>query len=452
MKKIINKIFQPYYKKFINKIDEAINKNITIEELKENIKNLEYQIDENKQKLYYFDNLKNNIIFTNNKTLYLKNTKIRIIFLFQIASFWPSWESVYEEIKNNEKFDFKLCLLEVDGKEPSQMKTARKFLEDNNIMYDFYSEELLEKFKPHIIIMQTPYDDWHRIPTNDSNYFIRKGIRLIYIPYGIEISDAEESIKLQYDNNFIRNMWKVYTLSDEMKKEYITHGNLLRNSVLALGHPKFDGIYNKTSLVKKDYKKEYKNKKIILLKVHFKREINIGNGKREIVTPNVLVYLKFLKECFIYKNCLILFMAHPKFYDDLDENIRKEIKEIIKNSNNIIEYNNDDYREALYVSDMMIIDRSAILIEAGALSKPILYIYNKKYKETFTESLKPLINSYYSGTDTKDLHSFVKKILKGEDNLKSQRDSAFKYAVPYYDGKCGIRIVDDIINSMNIEK
>ena len=150
--------------KSINVYKQDIEKNINIykQDIEKSISatnsNLSY---ENQNQINQIENLKDNFMFEKNKISYSKGDKIRLIFLFQIESFWPSWESLYEKIKNNDLFEYKFLFIEGE-KDYSQMKNSENFLKQNNIKYEYAKIEKIREFRPHIAIVQTPYDNWHR--------------------------------------------------------------------------------------------------------------------------------------------------------------------------------------------------------------------------------------------------------------------------------------------------
>jgi uncharacterized membrane protein YgaE (UPF0421/DUF939 family) len=91
LKQILHPILKPAYNKIKKVIDREIVENNNILELKfiskSNENDLYEQINNlNKQINYQNDD----ISYLRNKVKYHQNEKIRVIFLFQMASFWPS--------------------------------------------------------------------------------------------------------------------------------------------------------------------------------------------------------------------------------------------------------------------------------------------------------------------------------------------------------------------------
>ena len=109
----------------------------------------------------------------------------------------------------------------------------------------------------------------------------------------------------------------------------------------------------------------------------------------------------------------------------------------------------DDYRNTLYHADAIILDRSAVMIEAAMLDVPVLLMKNDDYSEPMTRPVDEVCESFYQGTRYKDIVSFLEDFRHGIDNKKIYRKSAIDKNFPFNDGNCGTRIKNDIVKSLN---
>lgn len=382
---------------------------------------------------------------------YYRDEKVRIVFLFQVASFWPSWESFYEACAADERMDVQFVFLDETATEDVQMQSAEAFLKEKNLDYVLFQDFDLEGFRPHIMVIQTPYDNWHRKPAHWSVRFSGEGIRLVYIPYGIEISDTEDSHYLHFNTSVIENCWRIYTFSDRMKKDYQKYAHN-GSAVRALGLPKFDRLYDKKlPAADAEIERKRNGRKVVLWKLHFPKAI-VENGRQVTVTPELPIYIEFARHIKEFSDFFFIFMPHPRFLSKkmeagLEEKVRK-LFEIVEEQDNVYIDMRDDYREALIHADYIIIDRSAVMVEAGALDVPVLYMSNADYYEPVTEAIKPLIDSYYQGNSAGDMTAFLERCRSGWDPGREARRYAFKQCIPYFDGKCGERIKEDIIRDL----
>lgn len=393
--------------------------------------------------------------YKQNKVLYHQGEKVRIVFLYQVASFWTSWEILYEEMIQDERFDIRLVCLDETAKEKFQMQTAKTFLNDKNIPYLLFEDFEIEEFNPHIVLMQTPYDAGHRKKEHWSAIFKSKGYRIAYIPYGVEISDTEDSHFMHFSQHVVVNAWRIYTFSKLMQRDYRKYCQN-REAVKALGLPRFDALYHKEKFIlDHELQEKIAGRKIILWKAHFPKII-YENDQKIFVTPDVNDYIKFAEEINNYADkYFFIFMPHPRFLAPTkDMNLQELAETLIKTleeKENVYIDTKDDYRFSLINADYIIIDRSAIMVEAAMVQVPILFMYNPNYYEPVTNAIKELIDSYYQGSCYDDMVSYMEMITKDEDPKKQEREQAFEHCIPCFDGKCSERIREDIIESLRKE-
>ena len=402
--------------------------------------------------VYKLQNQISELLFAQNKTPYKPAEKIRVVFLFQVASFWPSWETLYETCLEDGRFDVKMLFLDETVREAAQMKTAKKFLDTKGIEYIEFSEFDMDDYQPHALFIQTPYDAGHRIKAHWSSAWKAKGYRVIYVPYGIEISDTETSRGMHFEQHVIENSWRIYTFSETMLKDYRKYCSNAK-AVRALGLPKFDSLYNKEKFkLSEDLISRIDGRKICLWKVHFPK-IFEENGKDIFVTPDMNEYIKFAEYAIQHKEMFFIFMPHPRFKEPVKNKMLQELAiqlmSMLEGVDNVFVDLADDYRPSLVNADSIIIDRSAIMVEAAAIDVPVLYMVNEEFYEPVTKAIEPLMNSYKQGTTCNDMITFITDCSKNVDTNKQERQKAFKQCIPYFDGKCAERIKDDIANDVS---
>lgn len=444
IKKLIKPIINPFYSRFMNRVNNKIEEKTNY--LNNEINELKANYSELKETLKNISN--EQTIMTRSQSIYnsYNGGKINIAILFQIASFWPSLESVYKALIEDSNFDVKFFLIEQEYKEPAQMAGAKKFLENNKIEYETLTTDKLQEFSPHVAIIQTPYDEWHREKEFSSTELKKMGIRLIYIPYGIEFSGTEESLKLEFCSQFINNMWRIYTISEVTQKYYCIYSKHTINDVKALGHPKFDGLMNKKFTTNYDFRKLAKNKKIVLIKIHFPKYFN---GKQ--VTPDLSIYTEILDKADKYENIYFIVMLHPLMYDNTKNKESLKLLKKLQNTDNIFVFKEEDYREPVLAADAFICDRSSLAIEFAALDKPILFLESKTNTERYIEEFNELLDSYQKGYELSDIENFLKDIEQSKDISRSNRNKEFEKCVTLYDGHSGERIAKDIYESIVYE-
>jgi len=391
-------------------------------------------------------------------TPHLADEKIRIAFLFQIPSFWPSWESVYNTCINDSRFDVKLMWLFQKSlyKTDFQMRTAEQFLSASDLKYEPFDKHNFIAYAPHVAVIQSPYDTADRPIDTLSMWFRGHGARIVYIPYGIEISDQMHSRILHFKLFTTSNAWRIYTFSEAIRADYVMYCPN-RSAVRAPGHPKFDGYTDKSRFaLPEKVQREAAGRKILLWKMHFPFIWQVDDGRDVQITPSLDEYVKFAEWIANCTDLYFVFRPHPYMVGGGANEIHKpqlaRLMAILESTENVYIDYSDDYRNALLNADAIIIDRSALMVEAGITGVPILYMYNKDNTEKLTDAIVPLIQSYYQGTTAEDMVRFVEMFKLGKDPNKEQREKAFRECIPHTDGKCGIRIADDIANSLIAER
>jgi CDP-glycerol glycerophosphotransferase (TagB/SpsB family) len=300
--------------------------------------------------------------------------------------------------------------------------------------------------------LQTPYDCLNRKPHLYSLRLKNKGIRVVYIPYGIELADTEAARHDHFREPVLRNAWRIYTLSEEFKREYEKYCENAR-AVRALGLPRFDSLQQKERFaLASGLREKIDNRKIIVWHVHFAKTINESGGSKQ-VTPYLEEYIAFAEQLVVYRDsAFFIFLPHPKFGDDAidEENNRKSMRvvELLMQTENVYVDTADDYRPSLLNADAIITDRSALMVESAIVNVPVLYLKNPDYDEPIFPPLTQLADSYYQGTNRDDMVRFVDLIAKGVDERRNKRLSAIEKCIPCLDGKCGERIKEDIYNSI----
>ena len=392
-----------------------------------------------------FDYIQTQNCFDANKVTFIPDKEhVRIVFLFQIASFWPNWESFYNACVSDERFEVKVLLLTDVVNETSQIVTARSFLEQNGLDYDDYDETIIYDFRPHVIVVQTPYDFGHRLPEHRTQFFKRHGYRIVYIPYGIEIADTKSAHRAHFNNSVIENSWKVYTFSERMKQDYFfrtTRGI----KAIAIGHPKFDSVCRKDQFQLPDEAiNQIRGRKVMLWHVHFPKTI-VVDSKTVRCTPTLDVYRGYLDYVKQNKDMFFILLPHPKFTETEEG---KNFIRLCEELDNILVDWSDDYRYALYAADYMITDRSALMVEIAPTGIPVLYMNNREYDEPLTAAILPIMNSYYHGNCTKDMIEFSDMCKEGKDPKKNERMVAVKENLPPCDGTFGEQIKEDIYTSL----
>ncbi len=431
------------------------NRKLIVQETENLIKKWTWErylrIQKQEELLNYIQDGVASLNFELKKNKYSSDQKIRIVLLYQMPSMWPSWESFYFSCASDERIEIKVVFLNelIGGK--SRLENAEQYLINRGIPFERFEDFDIENYHPHVMFIQTPYDNSQRIRAHWSAQFKALGIRICYIPYGLEITDMPEAHNEQYNTDCLINCWRIYTFSDAIKREYFRY-SLNGGAVRALGLPKFDSLYHKENFIlDENIINKVNGRKIILWKLHFPKAYK-DNGKETLVTPDFSEYIEFAKKMGDFSDLFFIFMPHPLFKEKCGNEDRQKLAlqlfEIVENTENVYVDTDEDYRNSLFNADAIIIDRSAVMVEAGAVGVPVLFMSNPGFLEPKPQAITPLIESYYQGYSSKDMISFIEMCRENLDPKKVERNSAFNECIPFFDGMSANRIKEDIINSL----
>ena len=382
---------------------------------------------------------------------YSRDEKIRIAIMFQVASYWASIESFYKECVADEEIDIRIFFVNELSVERAQIKNTTEFLNSKKIPFETYTEAAIKVFRPHVALYQPPYDTSYRNPSALSRHLMNMGTRIMYIPYGIEIADTEDAHLAHFHTYVIKNSWRIYTFSELMKEDYWKYCPN-RHAVRVTGSPKFDALSDKQVRLDESILKKADGRKIILWKMHFPKLIYEGVERRQ-VTPYLSEYIKVAEEISKFTELFFVVMPHPMFFSQtIHESLAEEAQRlfsILDKQSNVCMDLSADYRNSLYNADAIMIDRSALMVEAGACGVPVFYMRNSDYEEPLTRAVKALVDTYIQGSTAQEMLDFICEFSAGGmTNSLSIRKTVLAEVIPYFDGMCGKRIVEDVKRSL----
>lgn len=382
--------------------------------------------------------------------------KIEILFVYQSATVWSSLDDLYEYFLLNKSANVTIALYDETSVEKGHICGAEEYLKKSGYDYIRYDDMDFSTYHPHIAIMQLPYDTACRNPNALSLKLKALGIRIVYIPYGNETADTEEVRRVQYENFVVENAWRVYTGTDDSLREYNKYCRN-REAVKCVGIPKYDSIVKKDKFVlNEEIVKRKKQRKLVTWKIHFPKRDATKEGP-QLVTPQMKEYVHFLDYIEKRTDVFFVILAHPKLINmDVSSLVYRDGRQMdsipdffdrAKQLENVYIDTAADYRNTLYNSDAVIMDRSGLVVEIAIKNIPTLYLFNENYHEKYLEYVESILNTYKSGETCIDMIQFVEAI-DNDDELSKNREEIVNRSIPYLDGKCCERIFNDIISSL----
>ena len=388
---------------------------------------------------------------------YVEGEKLQVAFLFQAGTVWASWESVYDAFVNDDRFNVRIILLTQTTVETSHNKDAEDYLKNIGLDFEMAEDINFDEYIPHAVFIQFPYDAAFHTPDMLSLRFRNRGSRVIYIPYGIEISDTPMARKDHFNSRVIENSWRIYVSAEGIKAEYDKYCRN-REAVRVTGSPKFDCVRNKEKYpLPQCIKEKAASRKIVILKLHFPK-VNIIDGVRCMITPYLSEYKLFAEQLSNYRNYFFIILPHPKMVgkmvasdiqgDNLLVDESLELMRLLDVNENVYIDTTSDYRYSLYNASAIIMDRSGLMLEAAMLDVPLLLMENSDYKEAYTRPVDEVMNTVAKGATCNDMCTFLDELSLNKDYSNADTKEALNEWFPLSDGLSGKRIRDDVYASI----
>ena len=378
-----------------------------------------------------------------------KTGPVRILLVAQHASIWTAWRSVWRECKESPQIEVHVVLapfIHPYGAEKIRIE-MQQCLKDNGVPFflsDFYN---IDSFKPHVVMLQNPYDST-RPKEFSSNSLRKKGYRIGYIPYGLEMGGGQENIDWQFNLDFHHNAWRIFARSKRHKAMYAKYSKVGDSNVVITGHPKFD--YQAEQLTKQltfdDLKNKIAGRKVVLWTPHFSVALPATWSTYRIYGQAIIDEAQSRPDLFF------IIRPHPLFCQSMIENDlwtsadEQLFREQCKTQNNLWLDEDPDYMPAFTLSDALMTDAGSFLLEFLPIGKPILYLHHPEGSGLNDDG--ELINCLYKAESVNEIIQFLNDIQAGVDSKKAER----LLAIPEYlfglDGNASKRICEHIVNAM----
>lgn len=349
---------------------------------------------------------------------------IRVAFLVQHSSIWPSWRSVYHAACKDPRFSVCVVLTPFVHPFSSEAKTydeMKQCLLSEGVPFcaaDYFDPA---SSRPHVVFTQNPYEETR--PTHlRIDRLTAAGCRIAYIPYGLELGGGAWNIGAQFDTSLHRSAWRVFVRSERgrtMFGKYCLSGN---SHVVVTGHPKFDETDLPTESAPRDLLNRIAGRKVISWTPHF----SVGSP------PSWSTFQTFgdfiLSEMRRRPDLFLLMRPHPLFFKAMREHNAwdAEQEQAFRNELNATENfaldEAADYRTALSVADALMADVGSFLLEFLPTGKPLLYLHCEAGLGMNDDG--EIVDSLYTAYCPSDITSFLDMVARGDDPRKPLREAA----------------------------
>ncbi|MNR80358.1 CDP-Glycerol:Poly(glycerophosphate) glycerophosphotransferase [compost metagenome] len=374
---------------------------------------------------------------------------VRVTFFFQFPETWSTWASVWEALAQHPEAKVKLVCLPFFHDEEGAEARMRSFLAERDLPFVHVSVYDLEADAPDVALFQNPYDSTR--PEEFSAVQLSSlGIRLAYVPYGLEVGGGAENLRWQYDLDIQRLAWRVYVRAPRHRRMYTRYCQAGSAHVRVTGHPKLDRFSQGLMSARKGALADWLgDRRAVLWTPHF--SVEAGGWS------TYLQYGETLLKAFEGRSDLALIVRpHPLFFGRMrhlglmDDAREAAFRERLKASGNILLDESFDYAEAFACSEALIADAGSFILEYLPTGKPVLYLDQPQGPGLNEEG--EVVRGYYPGRNDADIVDFIAMMAHGEDPMCEQRLALIPEFFNVLDGKAGERIAEDIIEGVRAER
>lgn len=347
---------------------------------------------------------------------------IRIAFIVQHPSVWPSWRSVWQAANSDKRFSVMVVVsrfIHPYASEAETFEDMRKLLTEEGVPHCLESECGLESFSPHVVFIQNPYETTR--PAQFSlTQLTQAGSLIAYIPYGLEIGGGSWNLNAQFNMPLHNAAWRVFARSGRHRAMFAKYCRKGNSHVVITGHPKFDAQKSAAApRVPSSLTEKIAGRKVVLWTPHF----TVGTGLKWS-TFNIYGF-HILEEILRRQELFLLLRPHPLFFKTMleqnvwDEEGERIFREMVEGAGNIALDESADYSMAFSVADALMADAGSFLLEFLPTLKPILYLHCVDGEGLNDDG--ELIRYLYAAFDKEDISGFLDRVAMGQDPKRQQR-------------------------------
>lgn len=372
---------------------------------------------------------------------FLSGESARILFVAQHPAIWSTWRSVWQAMSTDARFAPKVVLapfVHTYSSSLNTLKQLREALLQEGVPF-CPSESLdLDAFRPHVVFIPNPYDET-RAEAFRTESLIRKGYRIAYVPYGLEVGGGAWNIRAQFDLPTQKRAWRIFARSEQHRRLFGTHCSSGNSHVVVTGHPKLDSLRNQDfEPLTGDIQKKINQRKVVLWTPHF------SVGSPPAWSTFQLFSKRILEEFSHHLDLFLLIRPHPLFFKIMNERGiwgpqgESEFRQFISSSPNMAIDDTADHRAAFSASSALMADAGSFLLEYLPLNKPLLYLEHPEGLGLSDDG--ELYRILYHARSGDEISIFLKMLQRSEDPIQPERSRVTPTLLAGLDQNIGLEI------------
>jgi SAM-dependent methyltransferase len=378
-----------------------------------------------------------------------ENEVVRIAFLIQDLSIWPSLRSVWVAASKDPRFVSKVVLtpfIHPFSSEAIKYDDLKNGFLDEGVSFCAFESFDLAAFSPHVTFLQNPYEDT-RPEALRIEALKKAGTRIAYIPYGLEMGGGAWNISVQFNSYLHRSAWMIFARSERHKKMFGKYCSVGNDHVVVSGHPKFDmNPVDSAKSPPNELTRKIAERKVILWTPHFAVGDPPTWSTFRIYGETILDEIQRRQDLFL------LIRPHPLFFQAMlqhgiwDKTGEERFRAIVLEGGNLALDEKPDYRLAFSISDALMADVGSFLLEYLPTGKPILYLHHPEGIGMNED--EELVSYLYTAWNPSDIAEFMDMVGRGEDGKREGRELAVKSFLHGINSNVGEQICHHIYSSL----
>jgi hypothetical protein len=375
------------------------------------------------------------------KAIEVRNKKnIRVLFPLGNLGAWKT-ESLYVAMLAHPRFK-PILLIGKSGEDDDRENLIRycKFKKYQYKICEDLESPMWKSFSPDIIFYQKPY----------STCFLNNLRSLFcYVPYAFRNSTEDWAFKAP----LLYNAWQIYYENTTLRNYYsISMKGRVQNG-FATGIPPMDDLIIPTKDLKDPWKGNSKKIRIIYAPHHSINPENWWQTSTFLETGELMLDLAERYSDRIQW----AFKPHPLLRYKLEKIWGKEKTDSYYDkwaNSEWSQYESGKYLGLFKHSDAMIHDCGSFVEEYLCSGNPVMYLVRPGgIEQNWNEIYKKAFDLHYKGSTINDIEQFIKNVLEGSDNLKSQRESFYaEHLTPPFGKSACDNIIDCILDRKKARK
>lgn len=352
-----------------------------------------------------------------------KGEKIKVAFLVQYIPAWNKFESLYNNLLNDDRFEVKIICLPIEIQ--NNVLTIDTF---KNSIYDYYLSQGydvinglnqdgswldLKSFGFDYVVYTRPYNEY--LPKEYSSEIVSGYSRIVNMLYGMVITKEIYDVVVNYD--FFKDVYIFFADLQTTQKDYSKqYKHSIRHNLKKcyyLGKPGADQL-----LKDKDLSTDIWDFAGDKFKVLWTPR---WTTKPELGGSNFFIYYKKILE-FARENSdvAILIRPHPLMFDnflktgEMTKEQQLEYRSEIDKLDNVMIDETNEYDATMWKSDVMISDISAMMPEYFITGKPLIYSSSNMYCN-LVEDIERMMQGCYDAPDCDKAFDYIKMLKQGND-------------------------------------